>query len=230
VNVESFVWDTDSEHLFVMFLDQDGSAIARARADGTGEPQIFYRRRSDVPIRFAGLQNVDGATALLGTLDGPNGPDIVLVSVGDDAEVTPLVATPDAEFDPAASPDERCVAYTSMESGRNEVYLRPFPDGSGRIQVSDAGGSSPYWSRDGRWLLYTPTTPEADPRRSRVAVPTRPGDCFHLGSPTRTAAPPGERVLGRRNVEPPDRKLDVVGIQGWAATLLSSTAVPPPER
>jgi serine/threonine-protein kinase len=56
---------------------------------------------------------------------------------------------------PALSPDGRWIAYTSDESGRNEVYLRPFPDvDSDRIVVSTEGGMQPRWSRDGTDLFY----------------------------------------------------------------------------
>ena len=47
------------------------------------------------------------------------------------------------------------MAYTSNESGREEVYVRPFPDvEGGRWQVSTAGGVKPLWAPDGRELFY----------------------------------------------------------------------------
>jgi eukaryotic-like serine/threonine-protein kinase len=56
---------------------------------------------------------------------------------------------------PAISPDGRWIAYTSDESGRAEVYVRPFPDVErGRWQVSRDGGSKPLWSHDGREIFY----------------------------------------------------------------------------
>jgi hypothetical protein len=42
----------------------------------------------------------------------------------------------------------------SDESGRQEVYARPFPGPGGRIQVSVDGGSEPVFTRDGRELIY----------------------------------------------------------------------------
>jgi len=57
------------------------------------------------------------------------------------------------EFGPVVSPDGRSIAYVSLESGRQEVYLRPYPDG-GRIQVSNNGGREAAWSRDGNELTY----------------------------------------------------------------------------
>jgi Tol biopolymer transport system component len=131
-----------------------------------------------------------------------------------------VVAGEDLTYGAAVSPDGRCLAYASNESGRSEVYVRPFPDGSGRTQVSAAGGTWPLWSRDGRWLLYTQDA-DADPSHRRVAVATEPGDCITIpkGSPTPMAAPPGERLVEIREVPPDVQSLDVVAIQGWADSI-----------
>ncbi len=62
-----------------------------------------------------------------------------------------------SEFDASAarvSPDGRWLAYTSNESGRNEVYVRPFPGAGGRWAVSTDGGAEPVWTSAGRALLY----------------------------------------------------------------------------
>ena len=59
------------------------------------------------------------------------------------------------EMHPAVSRDGHWLAYTSNESGANEVYVRPFPETSrGRWQVSTGGGSEPIWSPDGRELFF----------------------------------------------------------------------------
>ena len=56
---------------------------------------------------------------------------------------------------PSLSPDGRWLAYMSNESGRTQVYVRPFPGGNGRgQQVSTNGGRGPIWSPDGRELYY----------------------------------------------------------------------------
>jgi Tol biopolymer transport system component len=54
----------------------------------------------------------------------------------------------------AFSPDNRWIAYTSDESGMDEVYLRRFPTGDGKSQVSSHGGSEPQWRGDGKELFY----------------------------------------------------------------------------
>ena len=84
-----------------------------------------------------------------------------------------------AERDPAISPDGRWLAYTSNESGRAEVYVRPFPSGGGRWQISDAGGAFPRWARNGKELFYLDRTgrlvsvalPGGDPRRAGAPRP-----------------------------------------------------------
>jgi len=58
------------------------------------------------------------------------------------------------ERGPSLSPDARWAAYTSNESGQDEIYVRAFPDPEGRQQVSSAGGSEPLWSHDGRTIYY----------------------------------------------------------------------------
>jgi Tol biopolymer transport system component len=69
-----------------------------------------------------------------------------------------FLATPAGEMVPKLSPDSRFVAYSSDESGRQEVYLRPFPSGAGRWQASVDGGGQPRWSRDGKELFYVRDT------------------------------------------------------------------------
>jgi len=59
---------------------------------------------------------------------------------------------------PAFSPDGHWLAYQSNESGRPEVYVRPFPPPAsgqgGKWQISNSGGGQPTWSPNGRDLLY----------------------------------------------------------------------------
>jgi hypothetical protein len=52
------------------------------------------------------------------------------------------------------SPDGHWMAYVADESGRNEIYLRPYPQAGPRIQISAEGGTSPVWSRNGRELFF----------------------------------------------------------------------------
>jgi serine/threonine-protein kinase len=95
-----------------------------------------------------------------------------------DSVARPLVATAAEELGPAVSPDGRWLAYSSNESGRREVYVRPFPEtANARYQVSVTGGTVPGWSRDGRELFYI------DAASNMVSVPILPGATFQMGAP-----------------------------------------------
>jgi Tol biopolymer transport system component len=64
------------------------------------------------------------------------------------------VQTPFGEGSGKFSPDGRWVAYGSNASGRQEVYVTPFPGPGGKWQISTAGGSQPEWRNNGREILY----------------------------------------------------------------------------
>jgi serine/threonine-protein kinase len=77
------------------------------------------------------------------------------------------------------SPNGRVLAYSSNESGRNEIYVRPYPRvDSGRWQVSTAGGTRPVWNRNGRELFYL----DASNSMMSVEVSTS-GPTFSAGKP-----------------------------------------------
>lgn len=66
-----------------------------------------------------------------------------------------LVETPSDERNSELSPDGRFLAYQTNESGRSEIYVRPYPQTvNGRWQVSTTGGAQPGWTHDGHELLY----------------------------------------------------------------------------
>jgi hypothetical protein len=81
--------------------------------------------------------------------------DVMMVTLDAERRVQPLVATAFDERNGEVSPDGRWLTYQSNESGRNEVYVRPFPDvNRGRWQVSTNGGVKPGWARNGQELFY----------------------------------------------------------------------------
>ena len=97
---------------------------------------------------------------------------------GSGFDPVPFLQTSFSESVAKFSPDGRFVAYLSDESGRNEVYFRPFPGGDGKWQVSGNGGAQPRWSKDGKELFYV----ERDTLMT-VAVATTPS--FTSGAVTR---------------------------------------------
>ena len=82
-------------------------------------------------------------------------------------------------FQRSFSPQGRFVAYVSDQSGQDQVYVRPFPEGEGQWQVSAQGGRhSPRWSSDGKELFYV----EAD---TLMAVEVSTSPSFTTGATTR---------------------------------------------
>ena len=104
------------------------------------------------------------------------GADIYYRAVSGDTTPQPVAASATAiETMPRVSPDGRWIAFTTDESGRNEIVVQPFPGPGGRVQVSADGGTEPVWSRDGRRLFY-----RGDGRL--LAATIRPGPAFDVAS------------------------------------------------
>jgi len=102
--------------------------------------------------------------------------DIWVVTAGSDP--VPFLLTPFDERSPRFSPDGKWLAYVSDESGRNDVYVQPFPGPGPKWLVSTDGGVDPVWSKDSRELFY---------RRDdqMMAVSVAPTGEFSAGRPRR---------------------------------------------
>jgi len=86
--------------------------------------------------------------------------------------------TPFLEGQASFSPDGKWLAYYSGQSGTYEVYVRSFPDNGGEWQISNGGGSSPVWSRNGHELFY-----RTSENQIMVLNYTAQGDSFVSGKP-----------------------------------------------
>ena len=130
----------------------------------------------------------DGRSLLFALEPTISRPDIWILSGG--GPPVPLIATRSVESQAALSPDERWLAYQSDESGRLEVYVRPFPDvQAAKWPVSTGGGGSPAWSPNGRALFYMRGT-----AIMAVPVETR-GNTFRAGAPRQLFTGPFETGL-----------------------------------
>ena len=107
---------------------------------------------------------------------GINGTRLDIISMTGDPKRTTFLPTPTSQG--VFSPDGRSVMYTSTESGRQEVYVVPYPSPSRRWQLSNAGGTFPRWRRDGREAYYA----GRDNRLMAVSLSGTPND-LHVDVP-----------------------------------------------
>jgi hypothetical protein len=107
--------------------------------------------------------------------------DLWTIPVSGERKPALFLLTAFAEQNAGFSPDSRWVAYDSNESGRQEVYVRPFSPGAAlagaRWQVSGSGGSNPKWRRDGKELFFLA------PDRTMMVAAVQSAAALQLGPP-----------------------------------------------
>jgi Tol biopolymer transport system component len=169
------LWTPDGRRI-VFFSERDPRGIYWQAADGTGEVEMLgsVPDRIILPSSWSG----DGKTlAFFETAGAIDNFDIGIMSMEGDHERTSLLSEKYIEAQPKISPDGKWMAYASDESGKAEIYVRPFPDvNKGRWQVSVNGGDTPLWSPDGREIFYR----NGD---SVMAVPVETEQGFKPGKP-----------------------------------------------
>ncbi len=127
--------------------------LYRIRADGTGSPEPLLTEPRGVDEVH--VSPVDDWIVVSSAPSGSGAGDILAFRPGRDTAMVPLLSSPSLETLPRLSPDGRLLAYVSMESGRPEVYVRPFPGVTqGKWQVSVEGAFWPRWTHSGSELLY----------------------------------------------------------------------------
>jgi eukaryotic-like serine/threonine-protein kinase len=140
---------------------QNGRIAYSSNADG-GKDLLMQKAVGGDPRSLAARDGVqyptdwlrDG-TALLVSDQRPGRGDFdIIVQPADGSPARPYVATSANESAARISPDGHWVAYTSDESGRNEVYLDSYPQPGWRVTISQGGGFDAVWRGDGRELYY----------------------------------------------------------------------------
>jgi hypothetical protein len=107
---------------------------------------------------------------------GTSGSDLWTLNVNE-KKAQPFLNASYGEQEGRLSPDGRFLAYVSTESGREEVYVQPYPDRSDKWQVSTSGGNDPVWSAAGTELYYL------SPNFQMMAVPVTTKPAFDPGTP-----------------------------------------------
>jgi Tol biopolymer transport system component len=170
------LWTLDGKRVaFVTGSQPANYVVCWKAADGTGGDEKLgsVPGRTVIPWSWSS----DGKILVTLGYGGATNFDIGSLSMEGEHKWKPLLQEKYVELQPKISPDGRWMAYRSNESGKNEIYVRPFPDiNKGRWQVSTSGGDTPLWSPNGRELFYR----NGD---SVMAVTVEAGQTFKCGKP-----------------------------------------------
>ena len=165
-------WTPDGQR--VMYASGDTPPVYKIRlkaADGSGEAKEFLNGL-DASFSPDGKFIVYAAPEQAGQQNW----DLWYVATEPGAKPLPFLVTPKDQRYAEFSPDGNYVAYASNESGRYEVYVKPFPNGEGKSRVSIDGGAVPRWSRRGDELFYAAGN-------DIIAVPVQTKPSLVLGQP-----------------------------------------------
>jgi serine/threonine-protein kinase len=224
-------WTADGRSIIAVAPD----GVILRRADGTGSDSLLWPGLVD-----EAMPSPDGNWLLLrmgARAATSGGRDIYGLKRGDSV-VTPLVVTPYDENAIALSPDGRWLVYESDETGRVEVFIRPFPDTDGaKVQVSSGGGSTPLWARNGREVFFL----SGD--NFMMAAPVSAGPQLQIGEPqalfqrrgalaglgtswyTPWDVAPDGRFIMVRSVDPDrDAEVPLIVVENWFQELAAKVA------
>jgi serine/threonine-protein kinase len=238
VKADTYIWDVDSKSM-VRFADNassphwssDGKRIAYREStsrwrdrivwkpsDGSGSPEVL----TEAPTPHSTITDlafVPGGRELLVVArdsGATSQSDIYTMSlVSNDRTLRPLVASNFNDVSPAVSPDGRWLAYVSNESGRFELYIRPFESPAGRVRITTGGGGNPQWLPSGRRLVYNAGTRRliADVAEVGGRIVSTPRDTLTRDGTRQSVDATGQRILVVR--DPPGWRIVVV--KNWLA-------------
>jgi dipeptidyl aminopeptidase/acylaminoacyl peptidase len=155
------VWTADGKRLIYRSTREGRINLFARNADGTGTEE----RLTDSPTnQTPQAVSPDGQLLVFGN----QLLDLWTLPLTGGGKPRPFTESPFRELGAAISPDGTAIAYASDESGRDEIYVQPFPTGGAKIQVSTDGGQTPRWSASGE-IFYL-----AGPRMMAVRVTTKP--------------------------------------------------------
>ena len=206
------VWSPDGRQLAWAISSSTGWRLMARNLDGIGgNRELLTAPHVLEPVDWS----PDGKWILYEHSNVTSWGDLSCLPVGGGAPV-PFEADPQTAMSGRFAPDGRHVAYVSDESGRQEIYVQPFPVTGAKWQVSGDGGDSPRWSADGRRIYYIEGRRQMMEVVVRGAEPFSPGPprkLFELDSTDYEPLADGRFVASVRGATPRGEPIDF--ITGW---------------
>jgi len=168
------LWSPDGNTVVFASTRSGPGDLYTKTANGQGDETVLLK---DDQLKFATDWSRDGRYLAYTSIDPKSSQNVWVLPMFGDKKPIAIATTDFVEGNGMFSPDGRFIAYRSDESGRNEIYVRSFPQGTGKWQISTAGGSDPSWRGDGKEIFYR----GADQRL--MAVDIRLGDTVQAGVP-----------------------------------------------
>jgi hypothetical protein len=185
------VWSPDGNHI-IFSAGNTLDTIYEKASNGAGEEKELLKKPGEIKVPTS--WSPDGRFLLYFTANVPEtGQDLWVLPLEGERKPALLLGTEFNEEEGRFSPDMRWIAYESNDSGRYEIYVRPFnvsgssgPSlGEGKWQVSKDGGTAPKWRGDGKELVFS------GPSGSQLAVEVSTnGAAFQPGVPKQLFALP----------------------------------------
>lgn len=169
------LWTPDGKRLVYQSTKAGGSSLYWQPIHGRGPEELLIP--SSPGTQYPGSFSSDGQMFLFSEIRPKTKRDIFTISLEGDRKPSVFLQTPDDETTPRLSPDRRYVAYVSDESGRNEVYVQPFPGPGAKLRISTEGGTEVIWGQNGE-IFY-----RSDNVMMAVEVKTQP--TLAIGKPQR---------------------------------------------
>ncbi len=180
------IWSRDGAKI-AYSTDRQGSGIYVKNSNGTeSEQELVKTQATNSPLDWS----ADGHFIVYLTVNESTGTDLMILPLDGKHEPTPFANSKFSEDDARISPDGHWLVYNSDESGKREIYARPFPSGGGKWQVSSSGGRLPIWSPDGHKVYYNQSAGVL------MEVPVKTvGSVFSVGQPVKLFEIPRCAVL-----------------------------------
>jgi serine/threonine protein kinase len=171
------VWSPDSAYVaYGSARDGPPSLFQKAVSGSSQEVLLFKSHGHNVPTDWCGPATGRSILFLAGAEKTQS--DVWMLPLTGERKPIAVLRAPSNEVDARCSPDGRWIAYSSDESGRQEIYVTGFPTPGGKWPISTSGGTQPQWRRDGTELFYLA------PDHTVMSVRVGAGATFEAGAVT----------------------------------------------